>query len=119
MQEINYKEITRRMKEARKSKNYTQEQVAKELNCTSAFISNVENNRAKLNLRVLSYYSKCFDLSFEALLSPNFSDTTSSQTTLSLEEATINKELLDILKFYTLEERQKLLHILRIWKTTT
>ncbi len=36
----------------------TQEQVAKDLNCTVPFVSNVENNRAKLNLRVLLYYSK-------------------------------------------------------------
>ena len=57
MDELDYKKVGKKMKELRSSLGITQERVAKDLGCTIAFVSNVENNRVKINLRVLYYYS--------------------------------------------------------------
>ena len=58
MNEVDFSKVGLKMKQLRSERGITQEQVAKDLNCTVPFVSNVENNRAKLNLRVLLYYSK-------------------------------------------------------------
>ena len=57
MNEVDFSKVGLKMKQLRSERGITQEQVAKDLNCTVPFVSNVENNRAKLNLRVLLYYS--------------------------------------------------------------
>ena len=54
MNEVDFSKVGLKMKQLRSERGITQEQVAKDLNCTVPFVSNVENNRAKLNLRVLS-----------------------------------------------------------------
>ena len=53
MNEVDFSKVGLKMKQLRSERGITQEQVAKDLNCTVPFVSNVENNRAKLNLRVL------------------------------------------------------------------
>ena len=55
MNEVDFSKVGLKMKQLRSERGITQEQVAKDLNCTVPFVSNVENNRAKLNLRVLLY----------------------------------------------------------------
>lgn len=58
MSELDFSKVGLKMKQLRVEQGYTQEMVAEDLDCTVAFVSNLENNRAKLNLRVLLYYSK-------------------------------------------------------------
>ena len=55
MSEIDFSKVGLKMKQLRNERGITQEQVARDLDCTVPFVSNVENNRAKLNLRVLLY----------------------------------------------------------------
>ena len=124
MQELDYAKITQHMKQARKEANYTQEQIATDLNCTPAYISNVENNRVKLNLRLLSYYSKicCVPLAdfLESGLSEPAAPASSPatrETDNSEESERINKELLEVLQTFTIEERKKLIDMLKIWKS--
>ena len=64
MNEVDFSKVGLKMKQLRSERGITQEQVAKDLNCTVPFVSNVENNRAKLNLRVLLYYSKLCNVSW-------------------------------------------------------
>ena len=66
--EINYKLVGQRMQQLRKANNITQEQIADSLNTTVAFISNIENNRTKMNLRVLTYYASVLNVSVDYLL---------------------------------------------------
>ena len=118
MKEYNYKKITQLMKQARKEYNYTQEQVAKDLNCTPAFISNVENNRAKLNLRILSYYSHAFKVPLESFLDPHPVETQRDYVVLHFDkEEELNKELLDVFKSYSIEERKKIIEIIKYWNS--
>ena len=68
MNEVDFSKVGLKMKQLRSERGITQEQVAKDLNCTVPFVSNVENNRAKLNLRVLLYYSKLCNVSVDTIL---------------------------------------------------
>ena len=68
MNEVDFSKVGLKMKQLRSERGITQEQVAKDLNCTVPFVSNVKNNRAELNLRVLLYYSKlCNYLSVDTI----------------------------------------------------
>lgn len=68
MYQIDYTNVGKRMKTLRKQAGYTQEQIADALDVTVAFISNIENDRVKMNLRVLSYYAKLLNVSIDYLL---------------------------------------------------
>ncbi|MCI8874858.1 MAG: helix-turn-helix transcriptional regulator [Lachnospiraceae bacterium] len=87
MNEIDFSKVGLEMKKRRAALGVTQEKVAKDLECTVAFISNVENNRAKLNLRLLLYYSKLCNVSVDTLLSAGreSSTTQDAQELLDLE----------------------------------
>lgn len=119
MQELDYTKITKRMKQLRKEANYTQEQVANALNCTPAYISNVENNRVKLNLRLLSYYSKLCGVPVEYFLESehSFQAQPNTETVSISEDEAINKELLELLHSFTISERKKIIEILKICKS--
>ena len=65
MYQIDYTNVGKRMKTLRKQAGYTQEQIADALDVTVAFISNIENDRVKMNLRVLSYYAKLLNVSID------------------------------------------------------
>lgn len=60
--------IVERMKTMRIQKGITQNQIADSLDVTSAYISNVENAKTRLNLRVLLYYAQLLDVSVDFLL---------------------------------------------------
>ena len=119
MQEPNYTHITKRMKQLRKESNYTQEQIADALNCTPAYISNVENNRAKLNLRLLSYYSKLCGVPLEYFLDSEPSTYAQPKVEIvsNREEEIIDKELSDLLRTFTISEKKKIIDILKIYKS--
>ena len=57
-----------RIKELRIKMGLTQNQVAMELNVTPGYISNVENNRTAMSLRILIYYAKLVVISLDALV---------------------------------------------------
>ena len=57
MYQIDYTNVGKRMKTLRKQAGYTQEQIADALDVTVAFISNIENDRVKMNLRVPVSYT--------------------------------------------------------------
>lgn len=118
MKELDYEKITQLMKQARKEYSYTQEQVANDLSCTPAFISNVENNRAKLNLRILSYYSQVFKVPLESFLdSKPVEGLIDTNAVLSKEEEELNEELIEIFKSYSIQDRKKIIEILKFWNS--
>ena len=46
----------------------TQAEVAKALNVTPGYISNVENNRTAMSLRILIYYARLLNISLDSLI---------------------------------------------------
>ncbi len=79
MSELDFSKVGLKMKQLRVEQGYTQEMVAEDLDCTVAFVSNLENNRAKLNLRVLLYYSKLCNVTIDEILEPGFTDSSGSK----------------------------------------
>lgn len=111
MEDMDFVLIGAKMKRLRNEQGITQEQVAKDLGCTIGFVSNVENNRAKLNIKVLSYYSKICHVSIDSLL--NVGEGSNSP---DKREALLNEELLRVFRTFSLEEREKIIKMLQVWK---
>ena len=70
MIEIDYLKVGQHLKKLRSELGITQDQVAKDLGCTVAFVSNVEHNRAKMNLRVITYYAELCSVSVDSGCGP-------------------------------------------------
>lgn len=112
METIDFSKVGLKMKELRMEQGATQEKIADALECTVAFISNIENNRAKLNLRVLLYYANLCNVSVDTFLD-------AGRSGVSVEkEAAQEAELLRVFQTFTLEERDKIIKIMKLWKKT-
>ena len=66
MNQIDYENLGSRMKELRIKMKLTQAEVAKALNVTPGYISNVENNRTAMSLRILIYYARLLNISLDS-----------------------------------------------------
>ena len=105
--EINYKLVGQRMQQLRKANNITQEQIAHSLNTTVAFISNIENNRTKMNLRVLTYYASLLNVSVDYLLHAGMTDSDHSTDVL-------DAEILHLLRQCDAKTKEKIIRCLHI-----
>ena len=85
----------------------TQSQVASELDVTPGYISNVENGRTAMSLRMLIYYAKLMGITLDALVG----DLEPDYKTNALDNA-----LLSEIKKLDNEEKEKLLKTIQLWK---
>ena len=84
----------------------TQAQVAHALNVTPGYISNVENNRTAMSLRVLIYYARLMDISLDSLIGRIDSD---------YRGTALDREILEVLSTMDNDKKLKLLRTLKIW----
>ena len=77
------------------------------LDVTVAFISNIENDRVKMNLRVLSYYAKLLNVSIDYLLRPESDEN-------GEKDDVLNKEILRLLEKFSTDDKEKFVKVLRI-----
>ena len=94
------------VKNLRLKNGLTQHQVADSLGVTPGYISNVENNRTAMSLRMLTYYARLVGCSLDSLVGdsePEYSET-----------ALDRKLYQTILKLDT-KTKEKLLQTLEIW----
>ena len=85
----------------------TQNQVAKALDVTPGYISNVENGRTAMSLKILIYYAKLMGITLDELvgkLEPDYK-------TNALDNA-----LLSELKKLSPSEKEKVLETIKLWK---
>ena len=85
----------------------TQNQVAAELDVTPGYISNVENGRTAMSLRMLIYYAKLMGVTLDTLvgnLEPDYK-------TNALDNA-----LLSAISNLNNDEKEKLLKTIKLWK---
>ncbi len=111
IEKIDFDKVGKKMKQLRNEQGITQEKIAKDLGSTIAFVSNIENNRTKINLRVLMYYSKLCHISIDSLLNagnPEFFEAD--------DNTVVDQEISRVLNNYTLEEKIKILKMLKIAK---
>lgn len=108
MELFDYQLIGKELKRLRTEHAYTQEQMAEQLGCTVSFVSNVENNRTKLSLRVLAYYAKLFHVTVDSILNAGRTDA-AGQDSSAIRDA----EALDVLHQFSASEQEKIIKTLR------
>lgn len=111
MNELDFSKIGLKMKALRTEQGITQEKVAEELGCTVSFISNVENNRTKLNLRLLLYYAALCHVSVDTLL-----DAGKEPSLQTDENHQTEAELLELFRTFSPEQQKNIIKTLRIWR---
>ena len=94
------------VKELRLQNGLTQNQVAESLGVTPGYISNVENNRTAMSLRILTYYARLVGRSLDSLvgdLEPEYTETA------------LDRELYNAIIKLDIKTKEKLLKTLEIW----
>lgn len=95
-----------RIKEYRISLGMTQGQVAKELEVTPGYISNVENGRTAMSLRLLTYYAKLMNVSLDILV---------GQLEPDYKKSSLDNALIDEISRLNEDQKEKLLKTIKIW----
>ena len=94
------------IKELRIQMKLTQAEVAEALNVTPGYISNVENNRTAMSLRILMYYAKLMNISLDSLI---------GRVEPEYRQTALDNELLDLVSKLSDQEKSKLIKTLKIW----
>ena len=92
-----------KVKKLRISQGLTQEDVAKALDVTPGYISNVENGRNLMTLRMLSYYAELTGVSLDYLAGKNYQNTA------------LDNEIMQLVSKLDSDTKEKLISTLRIW----
>lgn len=103
MKDLNFESISKKIKEVRISKGYTQEYVANMVDVNTSHISNIENNRVKISLPTLVHICNVLDITVDYALS--------SEYTVS---SPLDNEILKELHSCTEEKKEKILQIIKI-----
>ena len=104
---MNYESLGGKIKELRISMDLTQAQVAEALNVTPGYISNVENNRTAMTLRILIYYAKLMNITLDSLV---------GRVEPEYENTALDNELIGLIKHMSDENKLKLINTIKIWK---
>ena len=95
-----------RVKKLRQEMNLTQAEVADALHVTPGQISNVENNRTAMSLRILIYYAKLMNTTLDSLV---------GSLEPAYKENALDNEVMHLVAQMNDLEKQKLINTLRIW----
>lgn len=95
-----------RVKKLRQEMNLTQAAVADALHVTPGYISNVENNRTAMSLRILIYYAKLMNTTLDSLV---------GSLEPAYKENALDNEVMHLVAQMNDLEKQKLINTLRIW----
>lgn len=104
---MNYESLGGKIKELRISMDLTQAQVAEALNVTPGYISNVENNRTAMSLRILIYYAKLMNITLDSLV---------GRVEPEYENTALDNELIGLIKHMSDENKLKLINTIKSWK---
>lgn len=108
MKELNFTDISRRLKEIRLSKGLTQEYVANIADVNTSHISNIENNRVKVSLSTLVQMCNALEVTVDYILANDYDDTSS----------VLDQEILKELKNCTPAKKEQILKIIHILNET-
>lgn len=107
MKDRDYDQLGPKIKELRIKMDLTQVQVANALNVTPGYISNVENNRTAMSLRILIYFARLMNISLDSLVGRIDSE---------YRTTALDNELLAMIGTMEDEKKQKLLETLKLWE---
>ena len=94
------------IKNLRIQNGLTQNQVAEALGVTPGYISNVENGRTAMSLRILTYYARLVGCSLDSLvgeLEPDYAETA------------LDRELYQAIVKLDIKTKEKLLKTIELW----
>lgn len=95
-----------RIKELRLKMKLTQVEVARKMNVTPGYISNVENNRTAMSLKMLIFYAKLLQIPLDALvgkLDPSYNSTA------------LDNELTSLISRLDDDVKRKIIDTIKIW----
>ena len=110
MDKFDNEKLGARVKELRLQMGLTQNQVAKALHVTPGYISNVENNRTAMSLRMLTYYARLSGITLDSLV---------GQIEPEYEKTALDNELLEKISILSAHQKRKLIKTLEIWENDT
>ena len=96
------------IKEYRISLGLTQNQVATEMNVTPGYISNVENGRTAMSLRMLIYYAKLMGITLDTLV---------GQLEPEYKSSALDNALLREISKLDESSKERLLKTIKIWNS--
>ena len=99
--------LAQKVKQLRIANNLTQSDVAKALNVSPGFISNVENGRTAMSLRLLIYYAKLTGTTLDMLVGDMIPE---------YREDALDHAVMESVKDLTAAQKKKMLRILEILK---
>lgn len=99
--------LSNQIKELRIKMKLTQAEVAAALNVTPGYISNVENNRTAMSLRILLYYARLMNVSLDSLIGkiqPDYRTTA------------LDNELLELTRAMSDSDKEKWIETIKLWQ---
>lgn len=106
MSNIEFDNLGAQVKELRIQMKLTQAEVAEALNVTPGYISNVENNRTAMSLRVLIYYAKLMNISLDSLI---------GRIEPEYRKNALDNELLELASKLDDTQKKKLIKTIKLW----
>lgn len=106
MSNIEFDNLGAQVKELRIQMKLTQAEVAEALNVTPGYISNVENNRTAMSLRVLIYYAKLMNISLDSLI---------GRIEPEYRKNALDNELLELASNLDDNQKKKLIKTIKLW----
>ena len=103
MKEINFENISRKLKEVRLSKGLTQEYIADMADVNTSHISNIENNRVKISLSTLIHACNALNVTVDSILADEYNEPSSA----------LEHEILHELQSCSLETQKQILKIIK------
>ena len=107
MRDEEFDNLGSQIKDLRIQMKLTQAEVAAALNVTPGYISNVENNRTAMSLRILMYYAKLMTISLDSLI---------GKVEPEYKKTALDNELQALISKMDDSRKRKLLETLKIWQ---
>lgn len=107
MHDEEFDNLGSQIKELRIKMKLTQAEVANALNVTPGYISNVENNRTAMSLRILMYYARLMNISLDSLI---------GRVEPEYKTTALDNELLELTSAMDDKSKSKLIQTIRLWQ---
>lgn len=107
MHDEEFDNLGSQIKELRIKMKLTQAEVANALNVTPGYISNVENNRTAMSLRILMYYARLMNISLDSLI---------GRVEPEYKTTALDNELLELISGMDNTKKSKLIQTIRLWQ---
>jgi transcriptional regulator with XRE-family HTH domain len=105
--DFNFEGLGEAIKKLRIEKGLTQNEVATELHVTPGYISNVENSRTAMSIKVLCYFANICDITVDEIL---------GRTIPEYRGTSLDNKLSEEIHSMSDDEKEKLLATIGIWK---